>query len=268
MKTILMTGAAGGVATFLRRELAEYSLRLSDVRVVTDLGDNETFVASDLTELEAVTAAAEGCDGIIHLGGMSDEQPWEDILNANIVGCHNVYEAARTQGVKRVIFASSNHAVGFYRRDETISVDVTTKPDTRYGVSKAFGEAMGSLYADKYGVGSLAIRIGNVDQRPADVRRLAIWLSPRDLAQLVRIGLEHPQIHFEIVYGMSDNTRSWWDNTNATRLGYQPQDRSENWAKEVMANGARDTDDDAAETYQGGTFVSLEDGGGRAPDLS
>ena len=222
MKTILMTGAAGGARTFLRRELAEYSLRLSDVRVVTDLGDNETFVASDLTELEAVTAAAEGCDGIIHLGGMSDEQPWEDILNANIVGCRNVYEAARTQGVKRVIFASSNHAVGFYRRDETISVDVTTKPDTRYGVSKAFGEAMGSLYADKYGVGGLAIRIGNVDQRPADVRRLAIWLSPRDLAQLVRIGLEHPQIHFEIVYGMSDNKRSWWDNANATRLGYQP----------------------------------------------
>ena len=267
MKTILMTGAAGGVATFLRREMTEYALRLSDVHVVADLSDNETFVAGDLTDLNAVTAAAEGCDGIIHLGGMSDEQSWEDILNANIIGCRNIYEAARTQGVKRVIFASSNHAVGFYRRDQTIPVDVTTKPDTRYGVSKAFGEAMGSLYADKYGVGSLAIRIGNVDQRPADVRRLAIWLSPRDLAQLVRIGLEHPDIHFEIVYGMSDNKRSWWDNANATRLGYQPQDRSEDWAKEILADGARDTDDAAAETYQGGTFVSLEDGGGRVPDL-
>ena len=114
----------------------------------------------------------------------------------------------------------------------------------------------------------MAIRIGNVDQRPADVRRLAIWLSPRDLAQLVCIGLEHPDIHFEIVYGMSNNTQSWWDNANATRLGYQPQDRSEDWAAEILIRGARDTDDDVAETYQGGTFVSLEDGGGRMPDLS
>ncbi len=167
-----------------------------------------------------------------------------------------------------MIFASSNHAVGFYRRDETISVDVTTKPDTRYGVSKAFGEAMGSLYADKYRVGSLAIRIGNVGQRPADVRRLAISLSPRDLAQLVRIGLEHPDIHFEIVYGMSDYKCSLWDNGNATRLGYQPKDRSEDWAEKVLANGKPDTDDDAAEAYRGGTFVSLENGGRRAPDLS
>lgn len=268
LKNILMTGAAGGVATFLRRELTDYALRLSDLREVGDLADTETFTACDLTDLDAVTELAAGCDGIIHLGGMSDEQSWDDILNANIIGCRNIYEAARIQGVKRVIFASSNHAVGFYRRDETIGVDVTTKPDTRYGVSKAFGEAMGSLYADKYGVESLAIRIGNVDQRPADVRRLAIWLSPRDLAQLVRIGLDHPDIHFEIVYGMSDNKRAWWDNANATRLGYQPQDRSEDWAEEILAGGEQDTDHDGAETYQGGTFVFLEGGGNRPPDLS
>ena len=149
-----------------------------------------------------------------------------------------------------------------------IGVNVTPKPDTRYGVSKVFGEALGSLYSDKYGVGTLSIRIGNVDQRPADVRRLAIWISPRDLAQLVRIGLEHPELHFEIVYGMSNNKRAWWDNANAFRLGYQPRDESEDWADDVLAGGPNDTDDDAAETYQGGTFVSLEDGGGRKPDLT
>lgn len=267
MKTILMTGAAGGVATFLRRELTDYALRLSDRRPAEGLAGDESFAACDLTDEDAVAAAAEGCDGIIHLGGVSDERSWDDILSANIIGCRNVYEAARVQGVKRVVFASSNHAVGFYRRDRTIGADVTVKPDTRYGVSKAFGEAMGSLYADKYGVEGLAVRIGNVDRRPADARRLAIWVSPRDLAQLVRIGLEHPDLHFEIVYGVSDNKRAWWDNANAARLGYRPRDRSEDWAGEILAKGPRDTDDEAAETYQGGTFVSLEDGGGRAPDL-
>ena len=267
MKTILMTGAAGGVGTLLRRELYEYSLRLTDLKSVDALRDNEDFVTCDITDLGAVSEAVAGCDGIIHLGGISDESSWDDILNANIIGCRNVYEAARSAGVKRVIFASSNHAVGFYRRDQTIDVDVASKPDTRYGVSKVFGEAMGALYAYKYGVSSLSIRIGNVDHRPADVRRLAIWISPRDLAQLVRIGLESPNIDFEIVYGMSDNKRAWWDNANAMRLGYEPQDKSEDWAAEILACGPKDTDDVDAETYQGGTFVSLEEGGGRKPNL-
>ena len=267
MKTILMTGAAGGVGTFLRRELYEYSLRLTDLKSVDALRDNEDFVTCDITDLGAVSQAVAGCDGIIHLGGISEESSWDDILNGNIIGCRNVYEAARSAGVKRVIFASSNHAVGFYRRDQTIDVDVASRPDTRYGVSKVFGEAMGALYAYKYGVGSLAIRIGNVDDRPADIRRLAIWISPRDLAQLVRIGLENPDIHFEIVYGMSDNKRAWWDNGNAMRLGYEPQDKSEDWAAEILACGPNDTGDANAETYQGGTFVSLEEGGGRKPNL-
>ena len=268
MQKVLMTGAAGGVATFLRRELKAYSLRLTDIRIVEQLDANEEFRVCDLTDLNALIKLAAGCDGIIHLGGVADERSWEEILHANIIGCRNVYEAARIQNVKRVIFASSNHTVGFYRRDQVIEVNVTPKPDTRYGVSKAFGESLGSLYADKYGIGGLSIRVGNVDRRPVDVRRLAIWISPRDLAQLVRIGLEHPDLHFEIVYGMSDNKRAWWNNFNAERLGYQPQDQSENWADKILAAGINDTDDVAAEIYQGGTFVSLEDGGGREPDLT
>lgn len=268
MKTILMTGAAGGVGTFLRPELrGHYALRLSDVRQITDLSDNETFVPCDLADLEGLAGAAEGVDGIIHLGGNPAEDTWEAIHAANIVGCRNLFEAARLAGVKRVIFASSNHAVGFYRRDQTIGVDVAPRPDSRYGVSKAFGEAIGALYSDKYGLEVMAIRIGNVDRAPIDVRRLAIWVSPRDLAQLVAIGLEHPDIHFDIVYGMSDNARAWWDNANATRLGYSPEDKSEDYAADILKAGDRDSDDDAAETYQGGAFVSLEDGGRPEPDL-
>ena len=261
MKTVLITGAAGDVGTHLRRELAgRYRLRLSDVRPVTDLAPEERFVAADLANPAEVRAAVTGVDAIVHLGGFAVEGPWEAILPANIVGTYNLYEAARLSGVRRILFATSNHAVGFYRRDETIDHRVYPKPDSRYGVSKVFGEAVGSLYADKYGLEVFNLRIGNVNPRPMDKRRLAIWISPRDLAQLVTIGIEHPDIRFEIVYGISGNRRAWYDNSNALRLGYQPQDDSEAWAEEVLRNEKPSTDA-AAERYQGGTFVSAELGG-------
>ena len=264
MKTILITGASGGVGTFLRRELAgKYRLRLSDIRPVETPAPGETFVPGDIASLDDMLRATEGADAFVHLGGYSVEGPWDDILQANIIGCYNAFEAARRHGVKRILFATSNHAVGFYRRDETIDHRVYPKPDGRYGVSKAFGEALGSLYADKYGLEVFCMRIGNVAERPIDKRRLSIWLSPRDLAQLVTIGIEHPGIRFEIVYGVSGNRRSWYDNSNAARLGYRPQDDAETFAEEVLA---RETPGDPrAETYQGGAFVCAEEVENPAP---
>jgi uronate dehydrogenase len=261
VKTLLVTGAAGNVASCLRPELAgRYRLRLSDIRPVADLGPDEDYVAGDISSLEEMLAATRGVDAIVHLGGYAVEGPWKTILDANIVGLYNVFEAARSNGVRRILFASSNHAVGFYRRDETIDHRVYPKPDSRYGVSKVFGEALGSLYADRYGMEVFNIRIGNVTPRPVDRRRLSIWISPRDLAQLVEIGIEHPDIRFEIVYGVSGNRRSWYDNSNAYRLGYRPRDDSEAYAEEVLRNDkpAADTPD---EQYQGGTFTTSESGG-------
>ena len=159
--------------------------------------------------------------------------------------------------MKRIIFPTSNHATGFYRRNQTIDHRVYPKPDSRYGVSKVFGEALGSLYADKYGLQFLMIRIGNVNPAPIDKRRLAIWVSPRDIAQLVTIGIEHPDIRFEIVYGVSANTRSWYDNANAIRLGYKPQDNAEAWAAELLAK--EKPGDPTAELYQGGAFCVEEE---------
>ncbi len=258
MKTVLITGAAGDVGTHLRRDLAgEYELRLSDLRPLKNKGRNERFTRADLSKMRDALRITKGVDAIVHLGGYSVEGPWPAILSANIVGCYNVFEAARRNGVKRVLFASSNHAAGFYRRDQPIDHRVYPRPDGRYGVSKVFGEMLGSLYADKYGMRVFCMRFGNVNERPLDKRRLAIWLSPRDLAQLVRIGLEHPDIRFEIVYGVSGNRRSWYDNSNAQRLGYRPKDDSEPYAAEVLA---RETPGDPrAEARQGGIFVHVEE---------
>src|SRR6188768_4464273 len=214
MQNILITGAAGDVGTRLRKLLkGVYSnIRASDIRVPADLGKDEDFIAADLADLAQVEKIVAGVEGIVHLGGFSVEGPWETIHRSNIVGCYNLFEAAYRAGVKRVVFASSNHAVGFYPRSQKIGVDVTVRPDSRYGVSKAFGEAIGALYADKHGLRVTCLRIGNFGDAPLDQRRLSIWISPPDLVQLIRIGLEHPDVHFEIFYGASDNAAGWWDN--------------------------------------------------------
>jgi uronate dehydrogenase len=257
MKTILITGATGDIGTHLRRELAgRYRLRLSDKRPLKP-EKGQSFVRADIAKMADALRITKGVDAIVHLGGYSVEGAWPAILQANIVGCFNVFEAARRNGVKRIVFPTSNHAVGFYRRDEVIDHRVYPRPDSRYGVSKVFGEALGSLYADKYGMQFLMIRVGNVNPAPIDKRRLSIWCSPRDIAQLVAIGIDHPEIRFEIVYGVSGNHRSWYDNSNAVRLGYRPQDDSEPFAAEIVAK--EQPGDPRAETYQGGSFVHLEE---------
>jgi uronate dehydrogenase len=260
MKTILITGAAGDVGGHLRRELAgKYNLRLSDIRPIKTLFPGEKFRGGNVSKLADMLRVTKGVDAILHLGGFSVEGPWDEILQANIIGCYNVFEAARRNGVKRVLFASSNHATGFYKRDQKIDHRVYPKPDSRYGLSKAFGEQLGSLYADKYGLEVFCMRIGNVNVAPADKRRLSIWISPRDLAQLVSVGVDSPGIRFEIVYGVSGNKRSWYDNENARRLGYQPLDDAERHAAEVLAK--EKPSDARSEMYQGGNFVFAEIGG-------
>jgi uronate dehydrogenase len=260
MKTILITGAAGDVGSHLRRELAgKYNLLLSDIEPIKALAAGEKSARGDVAKMADMLRITKGVEAIVHLGGFSVEGPWEMILRANIIGCYNLFEAARRNGVKRVLFASSNHATGFYKRDEKIDHRVYPKPDSRYGVSKAFGEQIGSLYAYKYGMEVFCMRIGNVNATPPDKRRLSIWISPRDFARLVSVGIDHPNISFEIVYGISDNKRSWYDNANAHRLGYQPQDDAERYAAEVLAK--EKPGDPRAEMYQGGNFVFAEIGG-------
>jgi uronate dehydrogenase len=268
MRAVLMTGAAGGIGTRLRALLAGAypELRLSDLTPPANLAASERFVAADLADLAAVQRAVDGVEGVIHLGAASVERPWETILPANIIGTYHLFEAARRAGVQRVVFASSNHVVGFYRRRRRIGTDVLPRPDSRYGVSKAFGEALGAYYADKFGLRVFCIRIGNVADRPVDERRLSIWIRPDDLAQLVRIGLEHPDVHYAVVYGVSDNARSWWDNEPAYRLGYRPRGRAEAHRDAALAAQAALPPDPLGDLFQGGTFCSDEYAGD--PDRS
>src|SRR5262247_2194767 len=257
---ILITGAAGDVGTRLRRLLkgTYSSIRISDIREPTDIGSDEEFIAADLADYGQVEKITAGIDGIVHLGGYSVEGPWETIHKSNIVGCYNLFEAAYRAGVKRVVFASSNHVVGFYPRKRKIGTDVTVRPDSRYGVSKAFGEALGALYADKHGMIVTCLRIGNVGPRPLDTRRLSIWISPEDIVQLIGIGLNHPDIRFEILYGASDNKAAWWDNSRAHALGYRPKGKGEDHRAHAEAEQAKIGPDPVGDLFQGGTFCASE----------
>ncbi len=257
MKHILLTGAGGDVGSRITPLLkAIYpGLVLSDMKPLPNTHGLPFRLAQVATMAEVQTAVA-GIDGIIHLGGFSVEGPWETILNANIIGCYNLFEAARLAGVKRIIFASSNHAAGFYPRDETIPAEAPPLPDSRYGVSKAFGEALGAMYALKHGIGVTSLRIGNVGEKPLDVRRLSIMLHPEDLVQLIRIGLEHPDIVNEVFYGVSGNTRSWYDNARAEAFGYKPKHDAETQVAYAEAEQKKLKADRVADHYQGGGFCA------------
>lgn len=259
MKRVLITGAAGDVGRRITPLLkAVYpEVILSDMVPVAEAMGLE-FRKADLADAHDVARAVSGVDGIVHLGGYSVEGPWAAIERASISGCYNLFDEAHKAGVKRVIFASSNHAVGFYPRNQKIPHDVTLLPDSRYGVSKAFGEALGAFYALKHGMKVTSLRIGNVNEKPLDVRRLAIMLHPEDLVQLIRIGLEHPDIVYEVLYGASGNTRAWWDNARAFELGYKPKYNAEDFVEHATAEQGKANADPVADHYQGGTFCSAE----------
>ncbi len=256
-----MTGAAGLIGRYLRDLLPEAypKLRLSDIADLGEARPGEELDRTDLRDRAAVDKMVQGVDGIIHLGGIPGKHTWDDISAINIEGTRNVLEAAREHGVKRIVFASSNHAIGFYPRDQRIDHTAAPLPDSRYGVSKAAGEALCAMYAYRHAIGALVIRIGHVNLRPKEDRHLAIWQSPRDLLQLVRIGLDRPGLRHEVVYGVSDNQRSWWDNANAVRLGYRPVDRSEDYASSVTAGAPQScaADEAIVGKYQGGFYCVL-----------
>jgi uronate dehydrogenase len=234
---LLITGAAGGVGTMLREGLRGRAdeVVLFDQRAI-EAGDGERAVVGDVNDLDAVRRAIAGCDACVHLAAIPVEAQFEEILHANIRGTWALFEAARMEGCRRVVFASSNHATGFRSVDDQVDSAAPVRPDTYYGVSKVFGEALGNLYHDKFGLRVACIRIGTALPRPLEERHLSTWLSPGDLTRLVTACLVSPDLGFAIVYGVSANRRRWWDLEAGGRLGYEPEDDAEAYASEVEKN--------------------------------
>jgi uronate dehydrogenase len=253
---LLLTGAAGGLGKVLRERLRPYAnvIRLSDLVPLTPSSEAEEAVRCDLADKAAVDRLVHGCDAIVHLGGVSIERPFEEILEANIKGVFHIYEGARRHGVKRVVFASSNHVIGFHKQGELLDADSPARPDSHYGLSKAYGEDLSRFYFDRYGIETACLRIGSSFPEPKDRRMLVTWLSYRDLTELVRCSLFAPRLGHTIVYGMSANRDKWWDNSKAAHLGFHAQDSSEPFREKVEALPPLAADDPAA-LYQGGGFV-------------
>ena len=263
MKThhrLLLTGAAGGLGRALRSLLTANCdvLRLSDKSAIGEVQAGEEIVLADLANAAEVDAMVAGCDAIVHLGGISVEAPFEAILQANILGVYHLYEAARQHGVKRVVFASSNHVTGFYKQSETLTADHPARPDSYYGVSKAFGEDFSRFYFDRYGIETACVRIGSSFPEPRDRRMLATWLSFDDLHRLITACLSTPVLGHSIVFGMSDNAVTWWDNSRARHVGYVPQDSSDVFREAVFARTPVPDLNDPAAIYQGGGFVKAD----------
>ena len=256
IERLLITGAAGGLGKVLRTGLVGTAdiIRLSSRGDPGELASHEEHVRADLADAAAVERMVEGVDAVVHMGGQSTEAAWDVVLAANIVGVVNLYEAARKAGTRRIIFASSNHVIGMHPRTRRLDHTSPPRPDSRYGLSKAFGEDLGCLYAYKYGISSMCIRIGSSFPEPKNRRMLSTWQSYDDLIQQIRVGLTADYL-FEIIYGVSANTRNWWDNSNAERLGYRPKDDSEVFAGKVGEIGDGDPVSDA---LQGGAFAGRE----------
>jgi uronate dehydrogenase len=254
---LLLTGAAGGLGRVLRPRLKPWctTLRLSDIVDLGAAGSGEELQPVALEKADEVHALLDGVDAVVHLGGVSVEGPFEPILQANIVGAYNLYEAARRHGVKRIVFASSNHVTGFYRQDEVIDPSMPMRPDGHYGLSKAFGENLAQFYFDRYGLETVSLRIGSSFPEPKDRRMLATWMSYDDLERLIVASLTAPLVGHTVVYGVSDNTTSWWDNTGAKHIGYRPQDSSEPFRAALEARQPVLDLTNPAVIYQGGGFV-------------
>lgn len=257
MERVLITGAAGEIGRVLRAGLrGRYRLlRLTDVRQPGPASAGEEVVTADLSDVAAAHAVTEGIDCVVHLAGVPREGAWEDILRSNFIVTYNVFEAARRNGVKRIVFASSNHVTGYYPVGRAIDPGMPPRPDSRYGVSKGFGELLGRLYADKHSLSVACLRIGSFRARPGSARQLRTWISHRDTVQLVMRAVEAPDFHFIVVYGVSANTRSDWRNPAAELIGYRPVDNAEAFSAEIEnkldpAGPARD--------FQGGEFCAIE----------
>jgi uronate dehydrogenase len=260
-RRVLVTGAAGTIGPAACAGLAArgWKVRGLDDRPLDGVqGLADPPIVAELSDAAALDRATAGVDAVVHLAGLAGEAPFAEILAANIDGTYQVFEAARRSRVPRIVYASSNHAVGFTPRCKLAGVDLPPRPDTYYGLSKVFGEALGRLYADRYGLEVVCLRIGSWQDRPETPRDLSVWLSPADGVRLLHAALSAPDVGFTVVYGISANTRAWWDLAPARALGYLSVDDAEDYAEEILATHGEPDPADPEQAFIGGDFTGPE----------
>ncbi len=254
---LLLTGAAGGLGQILRPHLREWAqvLRVSDRADCGPAEPGEEVMQVDLVDKKAVNALVEGVDVVLHFGGISLESPFEQIVQGNIIGLYNLYEAVHKHAVRRVVYASSSHVVGFYPQTQQIDTDVPLRPDCLYAVSKCFGEALSRYYFDRFGIEAVCLRIGSSFAEPKNPRMMVSYLSYGDLVELVARALFTPRVDHTIVYGASDNPVKWWDNSKAQHLGFHPRDSSTKFAHLFPPSAPPEDRDSPVHRFQGGPWV-------------
>ncbi len=260
MKKIVLTGAAGRLGSYLREPLSKMADELVSTDLVTEMGKrlpNETYVSADLSDLPAMVELLKGADMVVHFGAIGDEAPFDAILQANIVGAYNIWEAAYQNSVRRVVYASSIHAVGMHKKTDFIGTDAPHRPDTYYGLAKCFAEDLASLYWDKRGVESVCMRILSA-ANVSNPRAVGSWLSYDDLIQLVEKSITTPVTGFSVIYGVSNNDRAPVDNALASHLGYRPKDNAEQFSAKIYASEPALDPQDPGAMCQGGPFASVE----------
>ncbi len=259
MKKLILTGAAGRLGSYLREPLSKLAEEFVSSDIVDDIGKlypGERYQRADLAVYDEIHALLEGADMVVHFGAIGDEAPFEQILGPNIVGAYNIWEAAFQHGVRRVVYASSIHAVGMHPKQDFIGIDAPHRPDTYYGLAKCFAEDLGRMYWEKHQVEAVCMRILSCAQ-VTNARALGSWLSYDDLIQLVRRAIDAPTTGFSIVYGVSNNDRAPVDNSGASYLGYRPKDNAEEFAASILAEAPPADPADPAQMRHGGPFAAI-----------
>jgi len=270
---LVLTGAAGRLGSYLREPLAKMATSLVSTDIADDIGklyDGETYIKGDLASLDDMMKVLEGADMVIHFGAIADEGPFEKLLGPNFIGAYNIWEAAYQHKLKRVVYASSIHAVGMYPKNEFIGTDVAHRPDTFYGLAKCFAEDLGRMYWEKRGMESVHMRILSCLSYDGvnNARALGSWLSYDDLVQLVTKCIDTPVTGFSVIYGVSDNDRAPVDNALASFIGYRPKDNAETYAEEVLANEPPMDSQNPGHMCHGGPFASIALGEGAVASMN
>ncbi len=260
IEKIVLTGAGGRLGSYLRDPISKLCKNLVSTDIKKNIGplyENEKFIQADLSNFDEINPIIENASMVCHFGAIVDELPFDKLLGPNYVGSYNIWESSRRHKVKRVIYSSSMHAVGMYPKTMTLKTDTPHRPDSFYGLAKCFTEDLAKMYFEKNKIEAVCLRIASC--APVNnARSLSSWLSYNDLIKLVIKAIDTPYTGYTVIYGISNNDRKNVDNSNASHIGYIPEDNAEIFAEEILQKDLTEELNDKGNQCHGGAFASTE----------